>query len=75
MTPDPASLSAAMQQKAKVLATVAEDVIEESLTGESHEKEKNEAEAKVWQQKSEELLKAAAIVAASGGGQTPPAAK
>ena len=60
MNPDPVTPSEAMQQKAKVCATVAEDFIEESLIGEACEKEKNEAEAKVWQQKSEGLLKTAA---------------
>lgn len=64
MNPEPTNLSEALQQKAKVFATVAEDIIEESLTGEACAKEKNEAEAKVWQQKSEGLLKAAAIVQA-----------
>ncbi len=75
MNPEPTKLSEAMQQKAKVCATVAKDIIEESLTGESSEKEKNEAEAKVWQQKSKGLLKAAAIVSASGNDHTPPVQK
>lgn len=72
MNSEPANISKAMQQKAKVCATVAEDFVEESLTGESSEKETNEAEAKVWQQKSEVLLKAAAIVSASTAAQRPP---
>lgn len=59
MNPEPVDPSDAMQQKAKVCATVAEDFIEESLTGEACEKEKNEAKAKVWQQKSEGLRKTA----------------
>ena len=62
MNPEPANLSEALQQKAKVFATVAEDIVEESLTGESCAKAKNETEAKHWHQKSADLMKAAAIV-------------
>jgi hypothetical protein len=72
MNPEPANSSEAMEQKAKVCATVAEDIIEESLTGESSEKEKNEAEARIWQQKSEGLLKAAAKASAGSSEQPPP---
>ena len=72
MNQQPINRSEALEQKAKVCATVAEDITEESLTGEACEKEKNEAEAKVWQQKSEGLLKAAAMVSATASDQAPP---
>jgi len=73
MNPEPANLSNALQQKAKVFATVAEDIVEESLTGESSKKAKNETEAKLWQQKSADLLKAAAIIREGVTGPPSPA--
>jgi hypothetical protein len=75
MNSAPAKISEALEQKAKVFATVAEDIVEESLTGESSEKERNEAEAKLWQHKSEALLQAAANVAASAADQPTPIKK
>ena len=62
MENDPTKISEAMQQKAKVCETVAEDKTQESLTGESHEKEMNEQEAKVWREKSKIWTEAEAIV-------------
>ena len=62
MPTEPTNISEAMQQKAKVCETVAEDKIQESLTGESHEKEMNEQEAKVWREKSKVWTEAEAIV-------------
>ena len=44
-----------MQQNAKVCETIAEDKTQESLTGESNEKEMNEQDAKVWQGKIQSL--------------------
>ena len=75
MTTKTHSISETMQQEAKVCATVAEDITEEALTGEACEKEANEAEAKVWKQKSEGLLEAAAIESASSADQTTPVQK
>lgn len=72
MIKQPTNLTEVLEQKAKVCATIAEDKIEESLTGESHEKAMNEAEAKVWKQKSENWLEAAAIVRAGSDGNAPP---
>jgi len=58
----PTKISEVMQQKAKVCETVAEDKTQESLTGEPHEKELNELDAKVWREKSKVWTEAAAIV-------------
>ncbi len=60
--PSAAKIPETLQQKAKVCATIAEDKTEESLTGESCDKEQNEADAKRWRQKSQTVLKAAAKV-------------
>ena len=62
MQTEPTKISEAMQQKAKVCETVAEDKIQESLTGEPHEKELNEQEAKVWREKSKVWTEAETIV-------------
>jgi hypothetical protein len=77
MTPKPNPVSAnpiseVLEQKAKVCATIAGDMEEEALTGESHEKAANEADAKVWQQKSEVWQEAAAIVEAGATKPVPP---
>ena len=71
MTPKPNSIAEVMEQKAKVCATIADDMTEESLTGESCEKETNEADARVWKQKSADWLEAAAVVEA-GPTEPPP---
>jgi len=55
-------ISEAMQQKAKVCETIAEDKTQESLTGEPQEKEQNEQDAKVWREKSKVWTEAEAIV-------------
>lgn len=72
MNPEAANISEAMQQKAKVCATVAEDKTQESLTGEPHEKAMNEQDAKDWRLKSEIWLEAEATLRASTPDQTPP---
>jgi hypothetical protein len=43
-----AKLIQEMEHQAQVCETIASDKTEESLTGESSEKEKNEAEAREW---------------------------
>ncbi len=62
MQTEPTKISEAMQQKAIVCETVAEDKTQESLTGESHEKELNEQAAKVWREKSKVWTEAETIV-------------
>lgn len=73
METPPDEISAAMQQKAKVCETVAEDKLQESLTGEPHEKELNELDAKVWREKSKVWAEAEAIVRAGTPDPAPPA--
>jgi hypothetical protein len=70
---EPTKISEVMQQKAKVCETVAEDKAQESLTGEPHEKELNEQDAKVWREKSKVWTEAEAIVRADLPDPTPPA--
>jgi|GEM_PF-2426579 len=65
-------ISEALQQKAKVCETIAQDKTEESLTGASAEKETNQQDAKDWQSKSEVWLEAEAIVRAGSTDQVPP---
>lgn len=62
METPPEQISEVLQQKAKVCETIAEDKTQESLTGEPHEKELNEQEAKVWREKSKVWTEAEAIV-------------
>ncbi len=62
-----------MQQNAKVCETIAQDKIEESLTGASCEKEMNEQDAKAWRLKSQVWLEAEAIVRAGSADPSPPA--
>jgi hypothetical protein len=73
METPPTKISEVMQQKAKVCETVAEDKTQESLTGEPHEKELNEQDAKVWREKSKVWTEAAAIVRTDTPYPTPPA--
>jgi hypothetical protein len=73
MQTKPANLSETMQQKAKVCETIAEDKTQESLTGEPHEKERNEREAKVWRAKSKVWTEAGAIVRTTKTRPGPPA--
>ncbi|MGA2247357.1 MAG: hypothetical protein ABSH48_20390 [Verrucomicrobiota bacterium] len=73
MQTEPTKISEEMQQKAKVCETIAQDKIEESLTGASCEKEMNEQDAKAWRLKSQVWLEAEAIVRAGSTGQSPPA--
>ena len=74
METPPDKISEAMQQKAKVCETVAEDKTQESLTGEPHKKELNEQAAKVWREKSKVWTEAEAIVRA-GTPDSAPSAK
>ncbi len=73
METSPDKISEAMQQKAKVCETIAEDKTQESLTGEPHEKELNEQSAKVWHEKSKVWKEAEAIVRAGLPAPTAPA--
>ena len=73
MPNDPTKISEALQRKANVCETIAQDKAEEALTGASAEKETNEQDAKSWRLKSEVWLEADAIVRAGATGQTPPA--
>lgn len=62
MQTDLKKISAAMQRKAKVCETIAQDKTQEALTGESKDKELNEQEAKGWREKSKVWQEAEAIV-------------
>jgi len=73
MSTPPAKITEALQQKAKVCATIAEDKTQESLTGEVSEKEMNEQAAKVWREKSQVWQEAEAIVRAGSADLPPPA--
>lgn len=75
MPSEPTKVSEELKQKAKVCETIAEDKTQESLTGEPHQKEMNEQEAKVWREKSKVWLEAEAIVRTDPVNQTPPADK
>jgi len=66
------NVSEVLQQKAKVCETIAEDKTEKSLTGESHEKEMNEQEAKIWREKSKVWTEAEAIVRTHPTAPPPP---
>lgn len=72
MQTPPTELSEAMQQKAKVCETIAQDKTQESLTGPSNEKELNEQEAKAWREKSQVWQEAETVVRAGTLKQTPP---
>ena len=72
MEPIPTKIAEVMEQKAKVCETISQDKTEESLTGDSCEKEMNEQEAKEWKLKSKVWLEAEAIVQSGQTGQTPP---
>jgi hypothetical protein len=72
---EPTKISEELQRKAKVCETIAEDKTEESLTGDSAEKEVNEQEAKTWREKSEVWRAADAIVRAGSADQSPSANK
>ncbi len=65
MPTEPTKISEELKQKAKVCETIAEDKTQESLTGEPHEKEMNEQEAKVWREKSKVWTEAEAIARAN----------
>ena len=75
MQNEPTKISEELKQKAKVCETIAEDKTQESLTGEPHQKELNEQEAKVWQEKSKVWTEAEAIVRADPANPAPPADK
>jgi hypothetical protein len=62
MQTQPAKISEVLQQNAKVCETIAEDKIEESLTGASCEKKMNEQEAKEWMLKSKVWREAETVV-------------
>ena len=57
-----AAIIQAMQQHAKTCETAAQDSTQESLTGESHEKDKNVQDAKEWMMKAQVWLEAEAVV-------------
>jgi hypothetical protein len=69
----PTKISKEMQQKAKVCETIAQDKIEESLTGASCGKEMNKKDAEAWRLKSQVWLEAEAIVRVGSTGPSPPA--
>jgi hypothetical protein len=73
MQTEPTKTSEAMQRKAEVCETIAQDKTEESLTGDSCDKEKNKQDAEIWRSKSEVWLEAEAITRAGISGQPPPA--
>ena len=72
MQTQPTKISEAMQQKAKVCETIAQDKTDESLTGASAEKTMNEEEAKAWRLKSQVWLEAEAIARGGAAGQSSP---
>ena len=67
MQTEPTNISEQMKRKAEVCETIAQDKIEESLTGASCEKEMNEQEAKTWRLKSQVWVEAAVIVSDGTG--------
>lgn len=60
-----------LQRQAKVCETVAQDVAEEALTGESCDKDKHTQEARDWVIKSKVWLEAEAVVRAFAETVTP----
>jgi hypothetical protein len=70
MQTEPTNITEALQRKAQVCETIAQDKIEESLTGASCEKEMNEQDAKAWRLKSQVWLEAEAIVRVGPNGQS-----
>lgn len=75
MPTKPTKISEVLKQKAKVCETIAEDKTQESLTGDSADREQNEQEAKAWREKSKVWEEAEAIVRADPGQQPTPAKK
>jgi hypothetical protein len=57
-----AKLIEKMEHQAQVCETIAKDKTEESLTGESSEKEKNEADARGWALKADGWREAVDLV-------------
>ena len=64
-------ITEALQHKAAVCETIAQDKTEESLTGASCEKELNAQDAKDWRLKSQVWVEAEAIVRAGLAGESP----
>lgn len=58
----PTQIIAELQRQAKRCETIAQDKTQESLTGASSDKEKNELEAKEWLVKSKVWLEAEVVV-------------
>jgi hypothetical protein len=68
-----AKITEALQHKAAVCETIAQDKTEEALTGASCEKELNEQDAKAWRIKSQVWVEAEALVRAGLSGGLAPA--
>ena len=71
MQTDLEKITAALQHKATVCETIAQDKTEEALTGASCEKELNEQDAKAWRLKSQVWVEAETIVRAGLAGEPP----
>ena len=70
-----AAIIEALQQHARTCETAAQDSTQESLTGESHEKDRNIQDAKDWLLKAQVWIEAEAVVRGfdpGAGAQLPP---